>query len=321
MKYFPIYLDAKHINAMIIGGGEVAARKIDLLLKSTTNITIMSETLNSSVERLVNLHQLTWLKHNYQPGHLNNFNIVIAATDSTEVNSAVATESKSLKLLTNVVDQPELCTYITPAIIDRSPIIISMSSSGSAPILLRMLREQIEKTLPNGYGKLADFSFKFRDHVKARVKSMRDRRTFWERTLRGKIGQAILDGQTTTAEQQLIASLQEKTSLPSGEIVFIHTLEGNPDHLTLKAHREMQFADAVFYDQEVNIDLIEYIRRDANKYPQDVPSSILLNIQHALELAEQGEKVIYLLAGNIDIPNNSMLNQSNVLKKHLYNGC
>jgi siroheme synthase-like protein len=320
MKYFPIYLDAKHINAMIIGGGEVAARKIDLLLKSTTNISVMSETLNSSVERLVNLHQLTWLKHNYQPGHLENISIVIAATDSTEVNGAVAAESTALKLLTNVVDQPELCTYITPAIIDRSPIIISMSSSGSAPILLRMLREQIEKTLPNGYGKLADFSFKFRDHVKARVKSMRDRRTFWERTLRGSIGQAILDGQTTTAEQQLIASLKKQTAPPSGEIVFIHTLAGDPDHLTLKAHREMQFADAVFYDQEVNIELIEYIRRDANKYPQDIASSILINIQHALELAEQGEKVIYLLAGNIDIPNNSMLNQSNVLKKHIYSG-
>lgn len=320
MKYFPIYLDAKHINAMIVGGGEVAARKIDLLLKSTTNISIMSETLNSSVERLVNQHQLKWLKHNYQPGHLNNINIVIAATDCSEVNSAVAEESSALKLLTNVVDQPELCSYITPAIIDRSPMIISMSSSGSAPILLRMLREQIEKTLPNGYGKLADFSFKFRDHVKARVKSMRDRRTFWERTLRGSIGQAILDGQTTMAEQQLIASLKEQTVQASGEIVFIHSLDGNPDNLTLKAHREMQFADAVFYDQEVNIDLIEYIRRDANKYPQDIASSILINFQHALELAEKGDKVIYLLNGNVEIPNNAAFTQSKVVKKHIYSG-
>lgn len=320
MKYFPIYLDAKHINAVIIGGGEVAARKIDLLLKSTTNITVMSETLNTSVERLVNQHQLTWLKHNYQTGHLNDANIVIAATDSTEINSAVAAESTTLKLLTNVVDQPELCTYITPAIIDRSPMIISMSSSGSAPILLRMLREQIEKTLPNGYGKLADFSFKFRDHVKARVKSMRERRTFWERTLRGSIGQAILDGNTTRAEQQLISSLQNQTTPPAGEIVFIHCLDGNPDNLTLKAHREMQFADAVFYDQEVNFDLIEYIRRDANKYPQDIASSILINSQHAIELAEQGEKVIYLLAGDIEIPNNAMLSQSHIIKKHIYSG-
>ncbi len=320
MKYFPIYLDAKHINAMIVGGGEVAARKIELLLKSTTNISVMSETLGSSVERLVNLHQLTWLKHNYQPGHLEQANIVIAATDNSDVNSAVAQESARLKLLTNVVDQPELCSYITPAIIDRSPMIIAMSSSGSAPILLRMLREQIEKTLPNGYGKLADFSFKFRDHVKARVKSMRDRRTFWERTLRGSIGQAILDGNTTHAEQQLISSLQNQTTPSSGEIVFIHSADGNPDNLTLKAHREMQFADAIFYDQDVNLDLIEYVRRDASKFPQEIASSILINVQHALELAEQGEKVIYLLSGNVEIPSNATLNQSTIVKKHIYSG-
>lgn len=320
MKYFPIYLDAKHINAMIIGGGEVAARKIDLLLKSTTNITIMSETLNSSVERLVNVHQLTWLKHNYQPGHLSSCNIVIAATDSSDVNSAVATESTQLKLLTNVVDQPELCNYITPAIIDRAPMIIAMSSSGSAPILLRMLREQIEKTLPYGYGKLADFSFKFRDHVKARVKSIRERRTFWERTLRGSIGQNILAGKTTQAEQQLIASLQTQTPAPEGEIVFIHTGDGNPDNLTLNAHREMQFADAVFYDQEVNSDIIEYIRRDASKFPQEIASHILINVQHALELAEQGEKVIYLLHGTLELPSNKTLAESPIIKKHLYSG-
>ena len=320
MKYFPIYLDAKYINAMIIGGGEVAARKIELLLKSTTNIAIMSETLNSSVERLVNVHQLTWLKHNYQPGHLDNCNIVIAATDSSDVNSAIATESTQLKLLTNVVDQPALCNYITPAIIDRSPIIIAMSSSGSAPILLRMLREQIEKTLPNGYGKLADFSYKFREHVKARVKSIRERRTFWERTLRGSIGQDILAGKTTRAEQQLIASLQTQTPPPQGEIVFIHTGDGNPDHLTLNAHREMQFADAVFYDQDVNIDLIEYIRRDASKFPQDIASNVLINVQHALDLAEQGEKVVYLLSGPVAIPENRALTESAISKKHIYSG-
>lgn len=320
MKYFPVFLDAKRINALVVGGGEVAARKIELLLKSTKQITVMSASLNASVERLVNVHQLTWLKHNYQVGHMVGMTLVIAATDSESVNSEIAQESASLNLLTNVVDQPELCTYITPAIIDRSPMIIAMSSSGSAPILLRMLREQIEKTLPNGYGKLADFSFKFRDHVKARVKSMRDRRVFWERTLRGSIGQAILAGDTKLAEQQLISNLKSQVPPPNGEIVFIHTQNGDPDHLTLKAHREMQFADAVFYDNNVNIDLIEYCRRDASKYPQDIDSKILINVQHALELAEKGEKVIYLLNGQIDIPTNAALANSKITTQHIYSG-
>jgi uroporphyrin-III C-methyltransferase/precorrin-2 dehydrogenase/sirohydrochlorin ferrochelatase len=210
MKYFPIFLDAKNISAMIVGGGDVAARKIELLLKSTTNITVMAESLSPSVQRLIDAHELHWLTHNYKSGYFSGINLVIAATDDSDVNKAVAAESQPLNILTNVVDQPELCTYITPAIIDRSPMIIAMSSSGSAPILLRMLREQIEKTLPNGYGKLADFSFKFRDHVKARVKGLRNRRTFWESILRGPIGENILQGNVQEAEQQLITSIKKK---------------------------------------------------------------------------------------------------------------
>ena len=320
MKYFPIFLDANYISAMIIGGGEVASRKIELLLKSTVNITIMSEDVCAGVERLINLHQLTWLKHNYQTGHFSQINIVIAATDDNLINEAVAEESRSLHILTNVVDQPDLCTYITPAIIDRSPMIIALTSSGSAPILVRMLREQIEKTLPQGYGKLADFCYKFRDHVKARVKGLRNRRSFWESTLRGPIGQAVLDGKQQQAEQQLIASIKQEIAPPSGEIIFIHTKNGNPDNLTLNAHRAMQFAEAVFYDEMVNIELIEYVRRDAEKCPQTISSEILLNYQHAIELAKQGQKVLYLLAGHQTLPKNEALTTSNITTQEIISG-
>jgi uroporphyrin-III C-methyltransferase/precorrin-2 dehydrogenase/sirohydrochlorin ferrochelatase len=320
MKYFPIFLDANYISAMIIGGGEVASRKIELLLKSTINITIMSKDVCAGVERLINLHQLTWLKHNYQTGHFSQINIVIAATDDNLINEAVAEESRSLNILTNVVDQPDLCTYITPAIIDRSPMIIALSSSGSAPILVRMLREQIEKTLPQGYGKLADFCYKFRDHVKARVKGLRNRRSFWESTLRGPIGQAVLDGKQQQAEQQLIASIKQEIAPPSGEIIFIHTKDGNPDNLTLNAHRAMQFADAVFYDEMVNIELIEYVRRDAEKCPQTISSEILLNYQHAIELAKQGQRVLYLLAGHETLPKNEALTTSDITTQELISG-
>ena len=320
MKYFPVFLDAKQLSAMVIGGGEVASRKIELLLKSTSNITVMSSKVCASVERLINLNQLTWLKHNYQEGHLKGINLVIAATDDMLVNKAIYQEAMPLNILINVVDQPELCTYITPAIIDRSPMIIALSSSASSPILIRMLREQIEKTLPQAYGKLADFSHKFREHVKARVKGLRNRRAFWENTLRGPIGQAILDGRQQQAEQQLIASIKQEIAPPCGEIIFIHTKDGNPDNLTLNAHRAMQFADAVFYDDEVNIELIEYVRRDAEKFPQEMTSAILINYQHAIELAKQGQKVIYLLAGNEPIPENAALINSGILMRFFTNG-
>ncbi len=320
MKYFPVFLDGSKINAMVVGGGDVAARKIELLLKTTTNITVMAINVNASVERLINLHQLTWLKHNYQEGLLNAITLVIAATDNKAVNESIYHEAVASNILANVVDQPELCTYITPAIIDRSPMIIALSSSGSAPILIRMLREQIEKILPQGYGRLADFSLKFRDHVKARIKGLRNRRTFWEHTLRGSIGQALLDGDKHYAEQQLFNSLKKEVTPPIGEITFIHTKEGNPDNLTLSAHRTLQFADAVFYDDNVNIELIEYVRRDAEKYHQSISSTILINYQHALELAEQGLQVIYLLDGDDELPKNASLTESPVNTRRIISG-
>lgn len=320
MKYFPVFLDGDKINAMVVGGGDVAARKIELLLKATTNITVMSATVSNGVARLINENKLNWLAHNYQTGCLETMTLVIAATDDTAVNEQVYQEADAVKILANVVDQPELCTYITPSIIDRAPMLIAISSSGSAPILVRMLREQIEKVLPRGYGRLADFSFKFRDHVKARVKGIPNRRAFWEKILRGAIGKNLLDGKTKLAEQQLIASLKDQVAPPAGEITFIRTLDGNPDNLTLNAHRILQFADAVFYDQAVNIELIEYVRRDAEKYPQDISSTILLNYQHALELAEQGQQVIYLLAGDDELPANAALVESSIRTKVITSG-
>lgn len=320
MKYFPIFLDAQHINALVIGGGEVAARKIELLLKSTNSITVMSATIGITVQRLIKEHNLTWLTHNYQPGFMQEMTLVIAATDSETVNAEVQQEASQLNLLVNVVDQPELCSYITPAIIDRDPMLVAISSSGSAPILVRMLREQIERIMPSDYGKLAEFSFKFRDHVKARVKGLTNRRAFWEQTLRGTIGENILNGRITEAEKQLFTALKEEVPPAKGGITFIHTMTGNPDHLTLAAHKALQFADAVFYDQQVNVELLEYVRRDAEKFPQTITSNISVNYQHAIELAESGKKVIYFLDGYEPLPSNQALTQSPVSKQTLVCG-
>lgn len=320
MNYFPVFLDSKRIRAIIIGGGDVAARKIELLVKSTHHIVIVSPTINATVERLIKQHQLTWHQRAYAPSDVEGVNLVISSTDDANVNREVSELAQQKNILVNVVDQPELCTYITPAIVDRNPMLVAISSSGSSPVLVRMLREQIEKTLPDGYGRLAEFCFKFRDHVKARIKGVRNRRIFWEEVLRGNIGQAILSGQNDNADQQLIQSLKEEKPAPKGDIVFVHTNDGNPEHLTLVAHRELQFADAVFFDQQVNSDLLEYVRRDAEKYPQDIGSDIMINFQHAIELAEKGFKVIYLLAGVQPIPQNQALSNSAIRHKTLFSG-
>ncbi len=320
MNYFPVFLDSKRIRALIIGGGDVAARKIELLLKSTQSITIVSPETNVTVERLIKVHGLTWHERTFEDHDIGDANVVISATNDMAVNQHVSELALAKNILVNVVDQPELCSYITPAIVDRNPMIVAISSSGSSPVLVRMLREQIDKILPAQYGKLADFCFKFRDHVKARVKGVRNRRLFWEDILRGNIGQSILSGHTEKAEQQLIVNLKQEIPPPKGDIVFIHSPSGDPEHLTLAAHRQLQFADAVFYDQDVDTALLEYVRRDAEKYPQSISSTIMVNFQHAIELAEKGFKVIYFLADNQPLPKNQALADSVINTTTLFSG-
>ena len=298
----------------------LSVKGLELLLKTTKQITIVSEQLSPTVERLIKSNNLTWHPHNYQTGLMTEKNLIIAATDDEAVNASVSEEANHLNLLVNVVDQPELCSYITPAIIDRDPMLVAISSSGSSPVLVRMLREELDKMLPENYGRLADFCFKFRDHVKARVKGIRNRRIFWENVLQGTIGQLILAGDVPSAEQKLINRLNEKVLPPEGEIVFIHTQDGNPDNLTLKAHRQLQFADAVFYDDDVNDTLIEYVRRDADKFPQTITSDISINFQHAIELAQQGQKVIYLLSGYTPLQPNAALELSGIRKQEIISG-
>jgi len=300
LKYFPVFLTGSSLSSIVVGGGEVAARKIELLLKSSSKITVMSQHISPSVARLIEKHQLNHLAHNYTSGLLKGVTVVIAATDDPDINALVAQEATGMNILVNVVDAPDLCTYITPAIIDRSPMLIALSSSGSAPILLRMLRESIEKTLPSQYGKLADFSFRFRDTVKSTIRGLSNRRVFWETVLRGNVGESILKGQYKKAETDFMAILDKGIAPSRGKLSFFHTLCGEPDDLTLRAHRCLQFADAVYYHSSLNENFIEYVRRDAEKFPFNETDSSL-TIQSALAKAKQGQKVIFFLADTQDL--------------------
>ncbi|SET84976.1 precorrin-2 dehydrogenase/sirohydrochlorin ferrochelatase family protein [Thalassotalea agarivorans] len=299
MKYFPIFIDQSKLNVIIIGGGSVAARKVELYLKATQNITVMAAALTERVQQLVKSNNISHIAQNYQPGHLQPFTIVIAATDDEAVNKAVAEECQQLDKWVNVVDQPAICDFITPAIIDRDPMIVALSSSGSSPLLLRQLKEQIETRLPSGFGLLAEFSFHNRERVQNALNSVEQRRQFWQGVFDGEIGQAVLSGQNERAQSLLEHQLNQPLATQQGHLSVIEVNQ-SPDQLTLASYQAMQSAEDVFYIKQVPLSFIEYARRDAEKHEvTEIGTAMFDAIK---QLMNEGSQVILLLDKHYDLP-------------------
>jgi len=305
MKYFPIFVDAAHIHCLLVGAGEVAARKCELLLKTPAKITIVAPWVSDAVEQLAKSEQVTLIRREFEENDLLAKNMVFVATDSLAVNQEIHDLAHARSILVNVVDNTPLCKFITPSIVDRSPIIIAMSSGGVAPVLLRYIRQKLESVIPHNVRRLGDFSEKFRDRVKSALASVTDRRYFWEDVLDGDIGENVLQGNTALAEQQLDTALEKYASgdKPRGQVYLVGAGPGDPDLLTFRALRLMQKANVVVYDRLVSKDILELVRRDAEKIyvgkeksnhtiPQD-------QINHLLaKLAKEGNRVVRLKGGD-----------------------
>lgn len=266
MDYFPIFLDAKKLNAVVIGGGNVAARKIELLLKTPANITIVSPDLKASVKTLLNNPQVIWQQSLYNKAALEEKQLVIAATNIEAINQQICSDANQLGMLINVVDNPALCNYITPAIIDRAPMIIAMSSSGNAPILLQMLKSKIDLMLPSGYGKLATFCGKHRLKIQDRISQFSQRKLFWQKALEGEIAKQVLAGDEQAAEQLLNSEIEQTSLSSAASLTLIQVLNQNPDNLSLVAYQKLQQADAIFIAASIDTVYFDYGRRDAAKH-------------------------------------------------------
>ncbi|MBT1450299.1 siroheme synthase CysG [Glaciecola sp. XM2] len=305
MKYFPVFIDAQHINCLIVGAGEVAARKLELILKTPAKITVVSPWVSDTVAQLINEHNITLHHREFMDDDLKGQNLVFIATDKNDVNQHVHDLGHSQGILVNVVDNTPLCKFITPSIVDRSPIIIAMSSGGVAPVLLRYIRQKLESVLPSKISLLGRFSERFRDKVKSALGSVTDRRYFWEDVLDGDIGENVLQGNEEKAEQQLEESLEayKAGNKPSGQVYLVGAGPGDPDLLTFRALRLMQKADVVVYDRLVSKDILELVRRDAEKiYVGKAKSNhtIPQNEINALlaKLALEGNRVVRLKGGD-----------------------
>jgi uroporphyrin-III C-methyltransferase/precorrin-2 dehydrogenase/sirohydrochlorin ferrochelatase len=304
MDFFPIFLDVKNRTSLIIGGGEVAARKVTLLLKAQGKIRVVSPSLCPELQNAVDQGQIEHDCRAYQSSDLDEAYLVIAATDNADVNKQVSEEARARHLPVNVVDQPELCTFITPSIIDRSPVVAAISTGGASPVLARMIRSRLETLIPAGYGRLAELANRFRDRVKARFENPSDRRIFWEKILQSGVAERVFSGHIEEADASMVRALEEAdTDNQMGEVYLVGGGPGDPDLLTFRALRLMQQADVVVYDRLVAAPVLEMTRRDAERIyvgkERDHHAMRQEEINQLLvDLAKQGKRVVRLKGGD-----------------------
>ena len=304
MDYFPVFVKLKDQDCLVIGAGEIAARKIELLARAGAKITVIAKQISPQVSSLEASCQLNLLQKSFTPDDLCGFRLVVSATDNKETNQLVAKTAEEQNILVNVVDNPDLCSFIFPAIIDRSPIIAAVSSGGAAPVLARLLRAKIESIIPPGYGRLAQLAEKFRADVKNHIKVPAQRRIFWENIFQGSVAEFVFAGNEQVAEQQLQQALsKQKDSVSLGEVYLICAGPGAPDLLTFRALRLMQQADVIVYDHLVSPEILDLARRDSEKIyvgkerqkhtlPQESINTLLA------DLAKAGKRVVRLKGGD-----------------------
>ena len=305
MEYLPLFVDLKGRCCLVVGGGDIAARKSGLLLKAQATVTIVSPAVSATTQALIDAGKVTWLKAKFAAEHLQNKLLVIAATDNETVNRDVHAQAKAQNILVNVADCPELCDFILPSILDRSPIVVAVSSGGKSPILARQLRARLETLIPPTYGRLADLVGRYRQAVQDKLPKISMRRRFWESVLQGKVADHVLAGRDEIGEQTLQAILDETQTddHQQGEVYLVGAGPGDPELLTFKALRLMQQADVVFYDRLVSKEVLALVRKEAEQVyvgkQRDWHAVRQEEInQLLLEHAKQGKRVLRLKGGD-----------------------
>ncbi|NOQ63516.1 MAG: uroporphyrinogen-III C-methyltransferase [Methyloprofundus sp.] len=305
MEYFPLFIDLKNKICLVVGAGEVAARKIELLAKAGATITVIAPTISASVQQLSSSYSLNIIEKDFAVNDIQQQRLIISATNQTEVNALVAATADSHNIPVNVVDNPELCSFIVPAIIDRSPVIAAVSSGGTSPVLARLLRAKLESLIPPAFGRMAKLAEKYRPAVKEHINPPAQRRIFWEKVLQGSIAELFYSGKEAEAEARLQEAIQNtpKELDNTGEVYLVGAGPGDPDLLTFRALRLMQQADVVVYDRLVSADILELVRRDAEKIyvgkKRNEHSLKQESINELLaRLAKSGKRVVRLKGGD-----------------------
>lgn len=303
MDYFPIFCQLQHKACLLVGGGEIAERKARLLLDAGAVVTVNACEFTPQFHHWAEQGQLSLVSGEFVPALLADKWLVIAATDQLAVNGLVYQSANQKRIFCNVVDDPKRTSFIMPSIIDRSPIMIAVSSGGKSPVLARLLREKLEAILPQHLGQLAKLAGNLRQRVKQHFVTMTDRRRFWEKLLtHDRLAQSLANNDQVQADQQ-IEQLFSTPLTSRGEVVLVGAGPGDAGLLTLKGLQQIQQADVVVYDRLVSDEVMNLVRRDAERIfvgkqsghhcvPQDKINQILL------QQAQSGKRVVRLKGGD-----------------------
>ncbi|MBT3307003.1 MAG: uroporphyrinogen-III C-methyltransferase [Alphaproteobacteria bacterium] len=269
MKHLPIFLDIKDRPVLVIGGSEMAARKVEAILKAEARITVVAEDMCPALSDLVSQGAINHKANAFEDSDLDGVVLVFVATDDEDLNKRASSMAKDAGIPVNVVDRFELCSFIMPAVIDRSPMLVAVSSGGDAPIIARVLKARLETFIPAGLGRLAEFAGACRGRVKDAINEGPMRLRFWEHFINGPIAEYILAGQEEAAENLLSETLANvggnEDPAARGEVYLVGSGPGDPDLLTFRALRLMQQADVVLHDRLVTDEIMELVRRDAER--------------------------------------------------------
>jgi len=305
MDFLPVFLNIKSQSCLVVGGGDVATRKSRTLLQAGAKVHVLAPECNESMQKMVEQGKVVYHPEKFTSAKLDGYKLVIAATDDMEVNELVSTEAKKRNMPVNVVDAPDLCSFILPSIIDRSPVMVAVSSGGSSPVLARLLRTRMETLIPASYGRLAALVGSFRDAVKQRFDNTNDRRKFWEKVLEGPVTEMMFAGQDEAARGALEQAINNGADMVEkrGEVYLVGAGPGDPDLLTFRALRLLQQADVIVYDRLVSQPVLDLARRDADMIyvgkkksdhtlPQEEINQLLVR------LAKEGKRVLRLKGGD-----------------------
>lgn len=304
MALYPLFADLQGRRVLVVGGGEVAARKAARLLQAGADVVIGAPEFNEAVLELVSGGNVWLLPGAFQDAWLDGVWLVVAATDDADVNRQVAEAAGERRIFVNVVDAPALCSFQVPSVVDRGPLTLAVSSSGQAPVIARRVRERLESLFDHSLGDLVSLAAQHRRAVRRAFPDLARRRAFYDWLVDGPVARALRSGRKEQAGQLLQERLESPDDVAAGSVVLVGAGPGDPGLLTLKALRALNEADVILYDRLVSDEVLDLARRDAarvavGKRPGEDHDATQRRI-HALMLehARAGRRVVRLKGGD-----------------------